>query len=259
MPGAVDQRESLSAGIDHRAQVRPRAADRVGDPRLTHDAVDRDHAGCLRVGVDAEHIGSDLREKVGHDEARGAVGKIEHELHLVAGVTSQSERVDDGRGVELDGARREVDVADLARRHAAELLAVVHPLDPTLVALGEIDAAFVEEADDHRLRVVRAETHGQAAAIAADAEIVTGHGHRRQLEVVDVDPHRVASHHEGSLEHPGDPAGVTRGRDVRALLEARGPRLGEPHRQLRADVDVGDALHALGAEEGAGPARFPHD
>jgi len=39
----------------------------------------------------------------------------------------------------------------------AELLAVVEPLDPPLLALGEIEAVGVEEADGHRLRVVGAQ------------------------------------------------------------------------------------------------------
>ena len=136
---------------------------------------------------------------------------------------------------------------------------MVHALDAALIALREIDAAFVEEADHHGLRIVGAEANGQAGPVATHAHVVPGHGHRRQLQVVDVDPDRVAPHHERALEHPGHPARVARGGDERALLEPRGPGLGQADRELGADVDVGDALHALGAEQGARPAGFPHD
>ncbi len=93
----------------------------------------------------------------------------------------------------------------------------------------------------------------------AHAHVVPGHGHRGQLQVVDVDPNRVASHHERTLEHPGHPARVARGGDERAFLEPRGPGLGQADRELRADVDVGDPLHAIGAEQGPRPAGFPHN
>ena len=57
-PGAVDQREALAAGVDHRAEVGARTADGVGHPRLAHDAVDGDHPRRLRVRVDAQHVGA---------------------------------------------------------------------------------------------------------------------------------------------------------------------------------------------------------
>ena len=240
--GPVDQREPLTAGVDHRAEIGTRPAHRVGDARLADGAVDRDHARRLREGVDAEHVDADLREQVGHDEAGRAVGEVEHQLDLTPGVGPQAERLDDVCGVELDRARREVDVADLARRDPAELLAVVHALDPALVALGEVDAALVEEPDDDRLRVVGVEAHGQAGPVAPHAHVVARHGDRRQLEVVDVDADRVAPDHEGALEHAGGAARVARGRDGRPLLEPRRPRLGQADGELGADVHVGDAL-----------------
>ena len=40
MSPAVDERETLTACVDHRAEVRARAAHLVGDTRLAHDAVD---------------------------------------------------------------------------------------------------------------------------------------------------------------------------------------------------------------------------
>ena len=97
------------------------------------------------------------------------------------------------------------------------------------------------------------------ARLPRDAHVVAGHRHRGQLEVGHVHADRVAPDHERALEHPGGAARVARGRDVRALLEARRPRLGQAHGQLGADVDVGDALHALAAEERAGAAGLPDD
>jgi len=41
----------------------------------------------------------------------------------------------------------------------------------------------------------------------------TGDGNGGHLEIVDVHPRRVAADDDGTLEHPGCPAGVTRGGD----------------------------------------------
>ena len=257
MPRPVDQRQALAAGVDDRTEVGTRTAHGVGHPGLAHRAVHRNHARGLRIRIDAEHVGAHLRQEVGHDEIGGAVGQVENELHLVPGAPAQPEGLDDVRRVQLDRAGREVDVADFACGDAAELLTVVHALDTALIALGEIDAPLVEEADHDGLRIVRAEPDREAGPVAAHAHVVLRHRHGGQLQVVDVDADRVAPHHQGTLEHPGHPAGVTRGGDERALLEPRGPRLGQAHRQLRADVDVGDALHALGAEQRSGATRTP--
>ena len=72
-------------------------------------------------------------------------------------------------------------------------------------------------------------------------------------------PGRVAADHHGPLEHAGRPAGVTRRGDGAPLLEGARPGHGQPHDQLGADVDVGQAGHAEAPEEAAGPARLPHD
>ena len=77
---------------------------------------------------------------------------------------------------------------------------MVHALDPPLVRLRQVDAAVVEESDHHRLWVVGAEPHRETGTVAAHAHVVTRHGHGRQLQVVDVDPDRVAAHHEGAVE-----------------------------------------------------------
>ena len=98
----VDEGEPLPTRIDDRAEVRAGPAHRLGDACLAHDAVDGDDPGRLRVRVDAEHIGADLRQQVGHDEAGGAIGKIEHELHVMVVRAAEPEGLDHVARVVLD-------------------------------------------------------------------------------------------------------------------------------------------------------------
>ena len=87
---------------------------------------------------------------------------------------------------------------------------MVRAFDAPLIALGEIDAPFVEEPDHDGLRIVRTEPHRQTRPVAPHTHVMLGHGHGGQLQVVDVHADRVAPHHQGPLQHPGHPAGVTR-------------------------------------------------
>jgi len=93
-----------------------------------------------------------------------------------------------GGRVVLEGPRGEADVTDLGRRGPAIVLAVVEALDLALDGLVDVETIGVEEADDHRLRVGRVEAHGDAALVLGGAYLEPRDGHRRQLEVVDVDP-----------------------------------------------------------------------
>ncbi len=173
--GAVHQCQVLAPGVDHRAQICPGPTDRLDDSGRARHAIDRNHSRRLRVGIDAQHVRLDLGQEVGHDEAGGAVGQVQHQLEVAPGGVGQIEGLDHISGVVLQGAWGEVDVADVAGGDPAELLAVVETLDPPLLALGEIEAVGVEEADGHRLRVVGAQANRQAALRAPGADVVPGH------------------------------------------------------------------------------------
>ena len=79
-------RRSASAARRPASITAPRSAPEPRTASATRasldDAVDRDHPRRLRVRVDAQHVGPDLGEQVRHDEARRAVGEVEHELDL---------------------------------------------------------------------------------------------------------------------------------------------------------------------------------
>ncbi len=159
----------------------------------------------------------------------------------------------------LERPRGEADVADLAGEHPAEVLAVEQPRDLALGVLGDVEALVVEEPDDHRLRVVVHQPDGDATDAGGTPHDEARHGHRRDLEVLDVDAGGVEAGHHRPLQHARRPARVARGDDARPLLEHRSVGHGDLGGELGRDVDIGQASHAVAAEQAPGPAGLPHD
>ena len=151
------------AGVDDRPQVRPRGPHQVGHVPGRGPGVAGHDRGGGGVGVHHQDLGPQLGEHVGHDEARGPEGVVEHHLEPGPGDGVDVDGVAQRGGVELEGARRVADVADLRRQGPPELLSVVEPLDLALPGLGDVDAVLVEEADHHRLGVLLEEADRDAA------------------------------------------------------------------------------------------------
>src|SRR5205823_1759817 len=107
-----------------------------------------------------------------------------------------------------EGSGRIADVADVAGEDPTEVLPVEGPLDLAGGRLGEVDAAVVEEAHDHRLRVAGDQSDGDAALGPLGADLEAGDGDGGHLEIVDVDAAGVEPGHDRPLEHAGRPARV---------------------------------------------------
>ena len=233
-PGVVDQGELLPVRADHGTEVRAGRPHQLGKSCRASLPVETEHPGGRHERVDDEHIGAELGEHVRHDKARRAVGVVEDELQMGVAQRLELDARGEGRRVELARPRREVDVADLVGEHAAEVLAVIEPLDPLLGRLVDVDAVGVEEADDDGLGVVPVEADGEPALIRAGADVEPRERKGRGLEVLDVQPRRVEPDHHGALQHPGRPRRVPRGRDRRAPRQRRGVRHRDPRRRARA-------------------------
>ncbi len=80
----VDDGHVLAAGVEHRPQVGARGPHQLGHPRRAGLAVEGQHAGGVGVGVDRQHLGLQLGQHVGHDEAGRAEGVVEHQLEVGA-------------------------------------------------------------------------------------------------------------------------------------------------------------------------------
>ena len=165
----------------------------------------------------------------------------------------------EGGGVELERARREHDVADVAAERAAVVLAVEQALDLALHAGVDVAPVVVEEADLHGVGIARREPHRDAALRTAVAHLEPGERHGGQLDVLDVDAGQVDPRDQRPLERPGDPAGVTARGDGRALRQRGAVGHRQAHRDLGVDVDVGEPAHPPPAEQRAGAAALPHD
>ena len=163
----------------------------------------------------------------------------------------------EGRRVQLARPRREDDVADLVGEHAAEVLAVIEPLDPLLSRLVDVDAVGVEEADDDGLGVIPVEADDEPAPIRAGADVEPRERKRRGFEVLDVQPRRVEPDDRGALQHPGRTRRVPRSCHRRAPRQRRGVRHRDPHDELGRQVDVGEARDPSPAEERACATRLP--
>ena len=153
----------------------------------------------------------------------------------------------------------EAEVADLSGQDPSEVLAVIQALDLALRRFVDVDAVFVEEAEHHRLGVIRVEPHGHPGRAGRRGDLEPGHRHGGGLEVVDVHASRVAADHDGPLQDSGGSAGVARTGDGRTLLQGRGPGHREPDGKFGADIHIGQASDTVTSEQRAGSPRLPHD
>ena len=162
MAQVVHDGHVLASRVEDRPQVGARGPHQLGDPGGAGLAVEGEHAGGVGVGVDHQHLGLELGQQIGHDEAGGPERVVEDQLEVGRPGVGQVDRVDQGRRVVLQRPGREPDVADLPGQHPAEVLAVVEPLDLALGGLVDVDALLVEEPEHHGLGVVGSQPHGDA-------------------------------------------------------------------------------------------------
>ena len=68
-PEVVHDGHVLATGVEDRPQVGPGGPDQLGHPGGAGLAVEGEDAGGVGVGVDHQHLGLQLGQQVGHDEA----------------------------------------------------------------------------------------------------------------------------------------------------------------------------------------------
>ena len=169
-PSSSMRREPLAVRVEDRAEVGARGPHQAGDPLGGGVAVEADHAGGRGVRVHGEHVGAELGEHVRHDERRRAVGVVDDHLEPVRRDRRHVDRGLEGDGVVLEGAGRELDVADLLGQDPAVVLPLEQPLDLALRVLGDVGAGGVEEAHDDALGVVGDEPDREAAGGSGRAD-----------------------------------------------------------------------------------------
>ena len=125
----------------HRAEVGARRPHQAGDPLGGAVAVEG-HA-CPPVeayGLTASTSAPSLASTFGMTNDVGAVAVVDHQLEPAGRDGVDVDGALERGGVVLEGAGREVDVADLLGQHPAEVLAVEQALDLALGVLGDVDA-----------------------------------------------------------------------------------------------------------------------
>ena len=126
-------------------------------------------------------------------------------------------------------------------------------------ALVDVGAVLVEEPDLDAVGIVGREPHRDPALRPLAAHLEAGDRHGRELEVHHVHAAQVEARDDRPLERAGDAARVAARAHDRALLERGAVGHREADRDLRRDVDVGEAAHAAPAEQRAGALALPHD
>ena len=140
---------------------------------------------------------------------------------------------------------------------ATQLAAREVLLDLLLHRGAHLDSGRLEELDPDHLGVVRADADVEAGVVRLRLHEVPGDGRRADAQVGDVDAGRREAGDHRPLDHPAGCGALAAGDDARAALQRRAERGGEPHRDLRRQVDVHHPRDAVLAEEARRAARLP--
>src|SRR5207237_10703437 len=106
-------------------------------------------------------------------------------------------------------------------------------------------------------RVDLARADVEARVVAVRLQQVPADGRRQHAQVRDLDAGGVQAGDHRALQHPRGGGRLAAGDDPRAALQRRPQRGGEPHRDLRGQIDVDEARDAVLVEEARGGPRLP--